>query len=389
MSIITNIQWCDSTVNPIMGCGGCELFPAPSEVLSAIDAATQAAGVRLDSRTLFKTLVDDCFSHFANPGLEFKRTVNTTNIWHLRERFIQKVRHDHGNAVAVAAGIAIRQAITCYAAKLHLNKAVSIVNPTRTPHKGYAPIFERVTQFRGRVGDTAKLPDLLGRLDPEQPWKKRLPRMIFVSDMGDALSTTGAYSFLKSDMMPAINSESGKRHLWLWLTKRPGRMAEFSQDIDGFPANVCAMTTVTASDTLERIDQLRKVRAAVRGLSLEPLWQRIAPKKLNLSDIDWVIVGGESGSGDQTRPFALEWAEELREHCRNKGVAFFLKQLGRNPSRDGKIFEIRDKHGGDWSEWDKSLRVREFPTYFQQYRAKDMMATKELRRRYKSINPAG
>ncbi len=126
----------------------------------------------------------------------------------------------------------------------------------------------------------------------------------------------------------------------------------------------------------------------MRGLSLEPLWQRIAPKKLNLSGIDWVIVGGESGSGDQTRPFALEWAEELREHCRNKGVAFFLKQLGRNPSRDGKIFKLRDKHGGDWSEWGKSLRVREFPTYFQQYRAEDMMATKELRRRYKSITPA-
>jgi len=212
--------------------------------------------------------------------------------------------------------------------------------------------------------------------------------MIFVSDMGDALSAKAGFSFLKSDLMPAINSESGKRHLWLWLTKRPDRMAEFSQDIDGFPANVCAMTTVTASDTLERIDQIRKVRAAVRGLSLEPLWERIAPKKLNLSGIDWVIVGGESGSGDLTRPFALEWAEELREHCENKGVAFFLKQLGRNPSRDGKIFKLQDKHGGDWSEWDKSLRIREFPTYFHRYRTEDMRETNEPRRRYKSITPA-
>ena len=388
MSKVTNIQWCDSTVNPIMGCGGCELFPPPSEVLSAIDAATQAAGVRLDSRNLFKTLVDDCFSQIANPGQEFTKAVNTTNLWHLRERFVERVRHDHGKAVAVAAGIAIRQAITCYAAKLHMNKAVSIVNPTRTPHKGYAPIFERVTQFQGRVGDTAKLPDLLGRLDPEKPWKKRLPRMIFVSDMGDALSTAGAFPFLKSDLMSAINSESGKRHLWLWLTKRPERMAEFAHDIGGFPANVCAMTTVTAPDKLERIDQLRRVRAAVRGLSLEPLWQHIAPKKLNLSGIDWVIVGGESGSSDLTRPFALEWAEELREHCRNRGVAFFLKQLGRNPSRNGEIFKLRNKHGGDWSEWDESLRVREFPAYFHQYRSDDMKETEIPRRRYKSITPA-
>ena len=121
MSKVTNIQWCDSTVNPIAGCGGCELFPGPSGVLSAIDDATQAAGVRLDSRTLFKTLVDDCFSQIANPGLEFKKAVNTTNLWHLRERFVEQVRHHHGKAVADAAGIAIRQAITCYAAKLHLN----------------------------------------------------------------------------------------------------------------------------------------------------------------------------------------------------------------------------------------------------------------------------
>lgn len=84
------------------------------------------------SRSLFKTLVDDCFSQIANPGLECKKTVNTTNIWHLRERFVEHVRHKHGKAVADAAGIAIRQAITCYAAKLHLNKGVSISNPTRT-----------------------------------------------------------------------------------------------------------------------------------------------------------------------------------------------------------------------------------------------------------------
>jgi hypothetical protein len=66
--------------------------------------------------------------------------------------------------------------------------------------------------------------------------------MIFVSDMGDALSAKGDFPFLKSDLMPAIRSDAGKRHLWLWLTKRPGRMAEFAMAIGGFPENVCAMT---------------------------------------------------------------------------------------------------------------------------------------------------
>lgn len=206
--------------------------------------------------------------------------------------------------------------------------------------------------------------------------------MVFVSDMGDALSAKGDFKFLKSDVIPAIQSDDGKRHLWLWLTKRPERMAEFANDIGGFPSNVCAMTTITGPDpeTLKRIDQLRKVKASCRGLSIEPLWERIPPAKLNLTGIDWVIVGGESGSGEETRPFASEWAEELREHCKKKGVAFFFKQFGRNPSRDGKIFKLKDKHGGEWEEWDESLRIREFPSHFHAYRATEKQDRVEPRR---------
>jgi protein gp37 len=308
MSEITEIQWADSTVNPIMGCGGCELFPPPGEVLTAIDEAVADAGTNISSRAIFKSLVNDRFSKIENPGPEFKNVVNTTNIWHLREPFAAVVQSDHGQDAGKAAELAIRKAITCYAAKLHLNKGVSIVNPTRIPNKGYAPIFESVTQFAGRVAKTAKLPDLLGRVDAEMPWKQGLPRLVFLSDMGDALSAKADFPFLKSDVMPAIQSDDGKRHLWLWLTKRPERMAKFADEIGGFPSNVCAMTTITGPDpeTLKRVDQLRQVKASCRGLSIEPLRERIPPSKLDLTGIDWVIVGGESGSGEDTRPFALE-----------------------------------------------------------------------------------
>jgi protein gp37 len=309
--------------------------------------------------------------------------VNTTNIWHLRHEFADRIRREHGKDAGDAAVGAIRKAITCYAAVLHLNKGLNIAKPERGTNRGYAPIFEAVTQFPGRVGDAAEWPDLLGRQHPEKPWKEALPRMIFVSDMGDALSTKADFPYLKSDLMPAIRSDSGKRHLWLWLTKRPERMAEFAQLIGGFPPNVCAMTTVTGPDAekLGRIDHLRRVKASVRGLSIEPLWERIPPRKLNLKGIDWVIVGGESGAGDLTRPFAIEWAEELREHCRKNDVAFFLKQLGRNPSRDGEVFRLHDRHGGDWSEWDESLRIREFPAYFHDYRADEKTSQPVMGRR--------
>ncbi len=141
------------------------------------------------------------------------------------------------------------------------------------------------------------------------------------------------------------------------------------------------MTTLTGPDevSLKRLADLKTVNASIRGLSIEPLWDRIPPSKLNLKGIDWVIVGGESGSGDLTRPFALEWAEELREHCRKQGVAFFLKQLGRNPTRGGQLIKLKDKHGGKWDEWDESLRNREFPRAFHEYRKDKMVISDELR----------
>lgn len=199
--------------------------------------------------------------------------------------------------------------------------------------------------------------------------------MIFVSDMGDALSSLGDFPYLKSDLIPAINTDAGKRHLWLWLTKRPYRLADFAVEIGGLPENVCAMTTLTSANAanMKRLADIKKVKAHMRGLSIEPLWERIPPEKLDLKGIDWVIVGGESGSVEFTRPFALEWAEELRDHCRKHGVAFFMKQLGRNPSRNGKVFKLRDKHGGNWDEWpDEALKVREFPKAFHNYRKNDM-----------------
>ena len=65
--------------------------------------------------------------------------------------------------------------------------------------------------------------------------------------MGDSLSRIKDFPFLKGDLMPAILSENGKRHLWLWLTKRPSNMTKFADEIGGFPANVCAMTTLTGA----------------------------------------------------------------------------------------------------------------------------------------------
>jgi protein gp37 len=373
----TTIQWADTSVNPIMGCGGCELFPSPGVILDKINIAIyDLCGEHFDSRKVFKELVDDVFSRslpaFCDPA--HKQAVNTTNIYHLRKRFFDRVTALHGADAAIFADAIIEQSVTCYAGKLHLRWGTNVLDregrlKPRKPNKGYAPIFESLIRVKGRAKEVACYKDLSGVERVDAPWKNGLPRLIFVSDMGDAFSTVADFDFLKTDLMPAIESDEGQRHLWLWLTKRPGTMAKFADQIGGFPENVCAMTTLTGPDdeNLGRLAAIKSVKAAMRGLSIEPLWDRIPPSALDLDGIDWVIVGGESGSGDLTRPFSLEWAEELRDHCQEQGVAFFMKQLGRMPEKGPRPLVLKDAHGGDWFEWDDALRVRQFPKAFHDY----------------------
>jgi len=358
-----------------MGCGGCELYPTPTEVLRTIDATVAEFGAKINSRALLKDLINEHHRKIKNPLHGHRNAVTTTNLWHFRDLLCNTITKRHGRKAGRAALAVIKKSITCYAAKLHFNRGANILRPQRKLNKGYAPTFEQLTNFEGRMAQAAGWKDLFGCESTFALWKLGLPRMIFVSDMGDAFSSKGQFPFLEREAIPAITSEKGLRHLWLWLTKRPKLMREFAARIGGFPPNVCAMTTVTGPETLHRVDELRNVRAACRGLSVEPLWKRIRPGDLDLTGIDWLILGGESGSGPLTRSFQVEWAEELHQYCQERGVAFFLKQLGRNPVIAGKPIRLVDAHGGDWDEWPLHLRVREFPAYFHGYRLAEKNAS--------------
>lgn len=360
----TKIQWCHSTINPVAGCSGCELFPTPQQICRLLDRTLAVLGILINSGAMFAVLVHRQFAKIKKPGPGHVNEVTTTNIWHLRETFAKAITTHHGKAAGDLALKTVQESLKCYAAKLHLNRAASIVKPDRKVNKGYAPTFEQFATFEGRMAAAARWEDLMGTTDPARPWLDGLPRLIFISDMGDALSSKELFPFLRREVAH-ISSEMGSRHLWLWLTKRPANMRIFANSIGGFPTNLCAMTTVTSAKTLGRVDQLRRVPAACRGLSIEPLWERLAPEQLDLAGIDWVIVGGESGARATARPFHLEWAEELREHCRRHRVAFFLKQVGSNPFWKGEPLALADKHGGDWSELPKEFRIREFPEHFR------------------------
>ncbi len=279
MAKTTKIQWCDSTVNPVMGCGGCELWTATTKA--------------------------------------------------------------------------------CYAGNLH--GRFGRTNP------GYANQFEAPETFDGRMQEAAGWKGLAGTVRPEKPWLNKRPRLIFVSDMGDALSTSIPFDYLRDEIIEAVVSEGGQQHCWLWLTKRPGRMASFSdwllkQEIS-WPTNLWAGSSVTGPESYGRAKDLLSVGDddTVRFLSVEPQLAELDISRI-VSRYDWVIHGGESKQrGNETRPFHLEWAEDLLDACRAAEVAYFLKQLGSDVRHEGERLTLDDGHGGDWAEWPEHLRVRQMP----------------------------
>lgn len=279
MGIKTDIQWADSTVNPTMGCQGCELW---------------------------------------GPGRK-----------------------------------------TCYAGKSHERK--------QGKNLGFAAKFEQVETRSGRMAKAAAWSALSGLRRFDKPWLDGRPRMIFVSDMSDALSKGVTFEYLESEIVAAALCPAGRRHHWLWLTKLSPRMAEFSAWLSRrrveWPENIWAGTSITSQTTAtKRIEALLEVgtESTVRFVSVEPQFDCIDLSPW-LQRLDLVIQGGESGAKAVAAPFELSWARGMRDACRAAGTAYFLKQLGRQPVSNGAPLELRDPHGGDWDEWPEDLRVRQLP----------------------------
>lgn len=161
-------------------------------------------------------------------------------------------------------------------------------------------------------------------------WKK--PAMVFVNSMSDLFHKDVPLEFIQK-VFAVMNAN---RHLiFQVLTKRSDRLAEVCGELT-WSQNIWMGVSVENEAVKHRIDSLRKVPAAVRFLSCEPL---IGPlPKLSLRGIDWVIVGGESGA--RPRPMKPEWAIEIRDQCTKHDVAFFFKQWGgRNKKAAGRELE--------------------------------------------------
>jgi protein gp37 len=205
------------------------------------------------------------------------------------------------------------------------------------------------------------------RLEEPLRWRKR--RRVFVNSMSDLFHPTVPRDFI--DKVFAVMAEAGK-HTFQVLTKRPELMREYMEAgeelwaerwpealkeingkrtfFGGFPQNVWLGTSIEDDEVLGRADEISKIKGPrVRFLSLEPLLGALP--NLDLSGIEWVIVGGESGPG--ARPMKEEWVRNIRDQCRKASVQFFFKQWGGVRKKENG----RELEGRTWDEMPPMLKL--------------------------------
>lgn len=206
------------------------------------------------------------------------------------------------------------------------------LNPGRTAN------YLNVINGRGRWNNKVYLD--YSAIDAPRTWRE--PRTIFVNSMSDLFHPDVPLDFVQR-MFETMNV--CPHHTFQILTKRPEVAAELAPELQ-WTHNIWMGTSVENRDVTHRIADLRRIKACVRFLSVEPL---IGPiPRLSLSGIHWVIVGGESGPG--ARPMNPEWVRQIRNRCRQRDVPFFFKQWGGVNKKasgrklDGKFWDQMPRH---------------------------------------------
>ncbi len=170
-----------------------------------------------------------------------------------------------------------------------------------------------------------------------EPLKWKKPHNIFVCSMSDLFNKDVPFEFIDK-VMSVIKSTP--QHNYQILTKRANIMNEYFKNRK-IPQNAWLGTTVESENVKDRIDYIRELDAPIKFLSCEPLIEDLG--ELDLKGIDWIIVGGESGS--KARPIKLDWILSIKEQTEKQGSAFFFKQWGtwgsdgikRNKKANGKL----------------------------------------------------
>jgi protein gp37 len=166
------------------------------------------------------------------------------------------------------------------------------------------------------------------------PLSWKTPQMIFVNSMSDLFHKDVPLEFILQ-VFDVMNRAHW--HQFQILTKRSGRLLQLAPELP-WAKNIWMGVSVESEQYTSRIDDLRNTEAAIKFLSLEPLLGPLP--NLDLADIDWVIVGGESGP--RARPMDEAWVVEIKEQCTAAKVPFFFKQWGgTNKKKAGRTLRGR------------------------------------------------
>jgi protein gp37 len=179
------------------------------------------------------------------------------------------------------------------------------------------------------------------------PYRWRKSRKIFVNSMSDLFHERVSDAFIR-DVWKVMRETP--HHNYQILTKRPERMAKLVATVIGeVLPNVWLGTSIENADVVDRIEHLRQVSATIRFISFEPLIGAVGA--VDLRDIHWAIVGGESGKA--ARPIREDWIDEIYVQCLSAGTAFFFKQWGtwgKDNKKRSKKANGREYRGRTWDE---------------------------------------
>ncbi len=201
------------------------------------------------------------------------------------------------------------------------------------------PLYKGTVKRNGKANWTGKIGFSEDLLDAPLKWRK--PTKIFVNSMSDMFYEEVPFDFIKKAFDTMLQADW---HEFQILTKRPERAYEFFKQYKfQLPAHIWLGVSVESNEYIDRLDVLRTLPATIRFVSFEPLLDSVS--EANLKNIDWAIVGGESGPG--ARAMQEEWVDEIEHECRKYGTAFFFKQWGGvNKKKTG-----REWRGKVWNEY--------------------------------------
>lgn len=198
----------------------------------------------------------------------------------------------------------------------------------------YAEVMARRLQAMGveKYRDAFKVRTHESALNTPYTWKKQ--KVVFVNSMSDLFHDRVPLAFIQK-VFRVMNENP--QHTFQVLTKRADRLLNIHEELR-WTHNIWMGVSIEDERVVHRIDLLRQTNARVKFLSCEPL---IGPlPQLDLANIDWVIVGGESGR--KARPMDPEWALDIMEQCQRSNTAFFFKQWGgTNKKKTGRVLNGR------------------------------------------------